>query len=60
MLSPNRPTQVFKAATVLVALVISLTGAGVITAVATSQQHTQVAAQVQDCPGDMHWIVPCP
>jgi hypothetical protein len=49
----------FKAATVLVALVISITGAGAITA-ATSGQNSQVTAQAQTCPGDMHWTPPCP
>jgi hypothetical protein len=48
----------FKAATVLVALVISITGVGAITAAASSQP-TQVA-QAQTCPGDMHWTPPCP
>ena len=48
----------FKAATVLVALVITITGASAIAA-ATSGQKTQVTAQAQTCPGDMHWTL-CP
>lgn len=50
-----------KAATVVVALAISLIGIGTLGSLASATEHpnTVIAVSPQDCTADMHWT-PCP
>jgi len=47
----------FKAMIAAVTLAVGIVLVGAVSATAEPSQ-THVAAQAQDCPGDMHWVPP--